>query len=427
MRVIIAGTQTGCGKTTVAVGLMAALRRRGLKVQGYKIGPDYIDPMFHRLATGRPSKNLDPWLCGTRHVKAAADAECAVIEGVMGLFDGATARVAKLLDVPVILVFDAWPIGGSAAALVKGFRDYDPAVRVVGSIANRVAGPGHERILRDAVPGIMGAIPMQPELGIPERHLGLETERAKPGAWLRRLASAIESHVDVDRILSLPGRRPAPTAGCVRPPIRARIGIAEDRAFSFYYSENLDAIQNAGGELVRFSLLEGNLPEIDALYIGGGYPELHADELARNRRMKRGVREAIRRGLPVYAECGGLMYLSESLVDARGRRHEMAGAIPGRVAVRPRLQNFGYAWATALRNGPVLRRGETIRGHQFHTSERIGPRELFSVRMVSRGAHREGFATSHVHASYVHAHFAGFPQIPRRLVEAAVYFRERNP
>jgi cobyrinic acid a,c-diamide synthase len=419
MNILIAGTETGCGKTTVAVGIMAALRRRGIDVRGYKVGPDYIDPMLHRLATGAPSINLDPWMCGSAYVKRAVRGPMAVIEGVMGLFDGSTAQVAQLLKAPVILVINAWTTGRSAAALVKGFREYDRNVRIAGVIANRVAGPGHERILRDAVPDLVGALPMDPRLAVPERHLGL---RMPSRSWLAHLAKEVETHIDLDRLVRIAGSASHKNEPVIRRRGTVPIGIAEDEAFNFYYSDNLSLLEEAGARLVRFSPLRSSMPRVAAVYLGGGFPEEHARGLARNRALVRALRESIRAGLPVYAECGGLMYLSDRLTDQSGRSYSMVGAVPGRIRMQDRLQHFGYSRAQALCDGLVLRRGESVRGHEFHHSDRIGPADLFRVTKLSGESRREGYASTNVHASYVHVHFASAPQIPRRFVRAAALF-----
>lgn len=430
MRIVIAGTETGCGKTTVAVGIMAALRRRGLPVQGYKVGPDYIDPMFHRAATGRPSINLDTWMCGAAYVRRAVTAPVAVVEGVMGLFDGAqgdrgsTAEAARLLGAPVVLVFNAWTTGRSAAALVKGFQEYDRRLTFAGAIANRVAGPGHERLLRESVPSLLGALPRDSDLRVPERHLGLFPE-AVEGRWVDRLAAAIERHVDLDRLIK-PSHRGAPVAAAPRK-AEVAIGIAQDEAFNFYYADNLSRLEKAGAGLVPFSPLRSKLPDVGGLYLGGGFPEIYGRELARNRKLLRTLRDAVRRGLPVFAECGGLMYLSDRLTDGRGRTYEMVGAVPGSVRMSDRLQHFGYSKATALQNGLAFRRGETVKGHEFHYSERRGPAGHFRVTKLSGESRREGFTSSNVHASYVHVHFAAAPRIPRRLVRAAAQFVRNSP
>jgi cobyrinic acid a,c-diamide synthase len=408
---VIAGPQTGVGKTTIAAGLMAALARRGYAVQGFKVGPDYIDPSYHRAATGRPGRNLDLWMCGRPAVRrsyARAAAEVNVVEGMMGLFDGSadgsgsTADLARTLVAPIVLVVDASGLAQSAGALVHGFATYEPSLQVAGVIFNRVAGEGHYEYLRRAVrvPSF-GWVPRDPSIALPERHLGLVPEGERP-IDVARLARVVAAHVDLDRLLErsrvtaprLPRRTTRPAS--------ATIAVASDEAFSFYYQDNLDALEAAGARLVTFSPLRGEWPEADALYLGGGFPELH-----RARRHRR-LAEAVRAGLPVYAECGGLMYLVQQ------------GLLPGRIEMGAELQHFGYTEAKAARDTVVVRRGRRVRGHEFHYSRWIRPR-VPAAWALARGP--EGYARGNVHASYVHLHFGGAPECAARFVESAARWR----
>jgi cobyrinic acid a,c-diamide synthase len=391
---VIAGPATGVGKTTLTLGLIRAFGRRGLRVQPFKIGPDYIDPLFHEAAAGRPSYTLDPWLMGeVRGTFERHDADVAIVEGVMGLYDGATARVARGLGLPVVLVVDVWAMGASAGALVRGFRP--DAV-----IFNRVAGPGHFEICRSATRApVLGYVAMDPSFRLPERHLGLALET-------RGRLPRIDVHVDLDALLRL-GRsrlRPAPVRPKRRP--RATVGVAKDDAFAFYYPENLELLEQAGARLAFFSPLQGEMPAADALFLGGGFPELHRF------RPHRRLRAAVRAGMPVYAECGGLMYLVDQ------------GLLPGRIEMTGRLQHFGYAEAEAVRDTVVVRRGQRVRGHQYHQSRwvRGGAPPVYRV-----GTRREGYARGNIHASYVHLHFAGAPECAARLVESAFQWRGRGP
>ncbi len=449
-RVLIAGPESGAGKTTVAVGLMAALAKRGLTVQPFKAGPDYIDPTYHTLATGRACRNLDTWLLKAPLIRgvfqaAAADAGIAVIEGVMGLFDGhagtnergSTAELAKLLRVPVILVVDASRMARSAAALVQGYAAFDPAVRIAGVVFNRVS-ERHCALLRGAlrrytdVPAL-GCLPPAPDLAIPERHLGLVP--AQEDGTVRRRIDALAAHVsrslDLARILRiarsapplplapLPGGRPA------APSAPVRIGVARDRAFHFYYQENLDLLRRYGAEIVEFSpLTDRALPEpLDALYLGGGFPEAFADRLAHNGALRRAVRRAVEAGLPTYAECGGLMYLAEALVDAEGRRHPMVGALPGTIRMTTRLQHFGYATLRPARETILAKADDPIRGHEFHYSAwdyQVPPSHAAYVVMKRREGRRlEGFARDNLLASYIHVHFLTNPRWARGFVASA--------
>ncbi|HVR87104.1 MAG TPA: cobyrinate a,c-diamide synthase [Planctomycetota bacterium] len=410
---VIAGTGSGVGKTTIATGLMAALAKQGCSVQGWKVGPDYIDPSYHALATGRPSRNLDTWMCSKGTVRKLFARSCTdvnVIEGVMGLFDGArggrgsTAEVAKLLGVPVILVVDAGGMAQSAGAIVHGFASYDPKLQVAGVIFNRVAGEGHYEYLKESVRvPALGWVAREPSIALPERHLGLvPAGERKPN--VENLAEVVARHLDLGLLrklsrLAIPDR----PAMKVRP-ANATIGYAWDEAYTFYYQDNLDQLRAEGAHLVPFSpLRDPALPEVDLLYFGGGFPEVFEEALRANTAMVRSVREWRK---PLYAECGGLMYLS------------MAGAIPGQIRMTDRLQNFGYTEATALVDTPLLNAGETVRGHEFHYSAWDGPANAYRVR--KRGKDRvEGYASGNILASYVHVHFASKPGLARRLVAVA--------
>jgi cobyrinic acid a,c-diamide synthase len=410
---VIAGTQSGVGKTTIATGLMAALAKQGCSVQGWKVGPDYIDPSYHALATGRPSRNLDTWMCSKPTVRKLFARSCShvnVIEGVMGLFDGAldgkgsTAEVARVLGVPVILVVDARSMAQSAGALVHGFATYDPAVRLAGVIFNRVASEGHYEYLRKSVrvPSL-GWVAREPSIAMPERHLGLvPAGERKPD--IEKLADVVSRHIDLGRLRKLSRLASPDRPGMRGRAVKATIGYALDEAFTFYYQDNLDQLRAEGAELVPFSpLRDPALPRVDLLYFGGGFPEVFEETLRANTSMVQSVRQW--RKL-IYAECGGLMYLS------------MAGAIPGQIRMTDRLQNFGYAEATALVDTPLLKAGETVRGHEFHYSTWDGPANAYRVR--KRGKERvEGYASGNILASYVHVHFASKPSLARRLVAAA--------
>ena len=410
---MIAGTQTGVGKTTIAAGLMAAFVRRGHSVQGFKVGPDYIDPSFHRRATGRPGRNLDLWMCpepAVRRLYARAAADVNIVEGMMGLFDGAadgrgsTADVAKALEAPVILVVDASGLAQSAGAVVHGYATYDPALQVAGVIFNRVAGAGHYEYLRRSVRlPCFGWVERDASIALPERHLGLVPESERP-IDPARLGRVVGEHLDLDRLLERAWvRTPQPLRDRKRP-ATVTIGIASDEAFSFYYQDNLDALEAAGARIVPFSPLRGELPEVDALYLGGGFPELH--RIRRHRRL----REAVGAGMPVYAECGGLMYLVGQ------------GLIPGRIEMTSELQGFGYKEARAARDTVIVRRGRRLRGHEFHHSTWIRPR-VPAAWSLARGP--EGYARKNIHASYVHLHFGGAPECALRFVDSAGVWRGR--
>jgi cobyrinic acid a,c-diamide synthase len=439
-RIVVAGTSSGAGKTSVACGLIGALRARGLTVQGFKVGPDYIDPSYHALAAGRPGRNLDAFLSGpeliaplVRHGGAGADV--AVIEGVMGLFDGAsgrgelasTAQVAKLLDAPVLLVVDAAAMARSAAAIVHGYRTFDPDVDVAGVVFNRVGSDHHEQLLREAVEPlgvpVVGALRRDERVTAPERHLGLvpAVEReARTRDALAALASAVEAHVDLDEVARLARAAPATGGPAWSPetgeePINARIAIAGGAAFSFQYQENLELLRAAGAELAPFDPLRDEaLPEgAGALLLAGGFPEVFGAELAANAPLRAQVAAFARSGRPVLAECGGLLYLAEELDG-----HAMCGALPARARMTKRL-SLGYREATAATATPWLAAGERVRGHEFHYTQVEGDGAP-AWTLAARGTERpDGFVSGGVQASYLHVHWAAHPDLARRFARAA--------
>jgi cobyrinic acid a,c-diamide synthase len=446
--VVVAGVASGVGKTSITLGLLAALRRRGLAVQALKVGPDFIDPGLHALVTGRPSYNLDGWLGGRERVlaaaaRAAAGADVAIVEGVMGCFDGvdgrsedgSTAQVAKWLGAPVVLVLDAGALARSAGAVALGFARFDPALRVAGVIANRVGGAAHARMVFDAIAAAgdalpLGAIAYAADLAMPERHLGLHTaaDGALTPELIGRLGDAVEQGVDLDRLLALAAPLPAAPAPPHVPAPRARIGVARDAAFQFYYAENLDLLREAGAELVSWSpLADADLPEVDGLYLGGGYPELHAAALADNGAMRKAVRRFAEAGRPIYGECGGLMFLAESLEDLEGRVHPMAGVLPAAVRMRDHGLTLGYAEVTLASATPLGAAGTVVRGQEFHAST-LGPvppsvTRAYRVRPPGGGERAEGYLIGRALLSYVHLYFASHPGVAPALVDACAAAR----
>ncbi|MDX6647720.1 MAG: cobyrinic acid a,c-diamide synthase [Miltoncostaeaceae bacterium] len=440
-RIVVAGTHSGVGKTTVATGLMAAFAGRGLEVAGFKVGPDFIDPSYHALATGRPGRNLDAFLSGPELIAplllhGAEGADVAVIEGVMGLFDGkagggelaSTAQVARLLEAPVVLVVDASAMARSAAAVVHGFATFDPGLRLAGVILNRVGSDGHEVMLREALAPleipVLGAIRRSADLRAPERHLGLvpAVERAAQGReQVAALGAAMGAALDLDLLLALarsarplddlPWEPPA----WEWPPVR--VAIASGPAFSFRYRENLESLEAAGAELCEFDPLRDEaLPEgAEALYLGGGFPEVYAAELAENRPLRQEVAALAAAGLPVAAECGGLLYLAREL-DGR----EMCGVLPASARMTDRL-TLGYREAVAAADSPLCSRGQRVRGHEFHYSAVVDVEPASPAwRLQAGGGEREeGFVVGRVHASYLHTHWAGAAALPARLVRSA--------
>ena len=433
-RLVVAGTNSGVGKTTVATGLMAALRRRGVKVAAAKVGPDFIDPGYHSLATGRPPRNLDAWICGADAIaplaaRAGAGADVLVVEGVMGLFDGpsSTAEVAGLLDAPVVLVVDAAAMSGSVAAVVHGFTSFDPTLRMAGVVLNRVGSDGHEALLRDAlaplgVP-VLGVLRRDDALVWRDRHLGLVPVVEQPVAVeksLLRLADAVERGVDLDAVMQVASAAPGvaalpdpPAARPVAPGVR--IAVAGGRAFSFTYPDNLELLEQAGAELVPFDPLhDPALPEgVRGLVAGGGFPEVYAQALADNRPLLADVaRKVHQKLLATWAECGGLLWLARSL-DGR----PLAGVVPAEARMTDRL-TLGYRTATATRDCPLAAAGGVLKGHEFHYSAVEPGGDGFDLEgRFGRGP--GGWLTPTLAASYLHLHLGAAPQVAERFVGVA--------
>jgi cobyrinic acid a,c-diamide synthase len=440
---VVAGTHSGAGKTTVMLGILAALSRRGLAVQGFKVGPDFIDPSFYQALTGREGENLDSWMTGSGGVRriyqtATGGADLAVIEGVMGLFDGAspvtdessTAEIAKLLNLPVVLVIDARSMARSVAALVKGFTEFDPRLRFAGIILNRVGSAKHFELLTQALAAttaipVLGYLPKEREFSLAERHLGLVPyyEDSQLAERLAGLAEWFEKTVAVDRLIAA-FAHPSLDSPPALPPVapldrRVRIGVARDRAFGFYYQENWRLLRRAGAELVPFSpLSDATLPAgLDGLYLGGGYPELFAAELAANQALLEQIKELIARGKPVYAECGGLIYLARSLRVGE-RSFPMLGVLDLEVELGARLAALGYIEVSAAADNILLAQGETARGHEFHYTRICGGAEQADAYRSARGE-RLGFRRGNLLASYVHLHFGSNPGMAERWVRIA--------
>ncbi len=456
-RLMVAGTSSGVGKTTVTLALIALLRRRGLRVQPFKGGPDFLDTTHHTRIAGRPARNLDTWMLRpevNRDIfrRALIGADAAIVEGMMGLFDGkealteigSSAEIAKLLDLPVLLVADAAKSARSLAATVLGFELFDPALSLAGVILNRVGGERHAALLTSAIHGscrtrVLGWLPREPRMAIAERHLGLHGadlalgDDAEVKQQLDLLASMAEQHFDTKALLELGGDLAAferDLAEAEPPALRplVRIGVARDAAFSFYYEDNLDLLRAAGAEIVPFSPMDDAAlpPELDALYLGGGYPELHARELSRNHSML-GELRAFVANRPIYAECGGMLYLSESLTTSDGTAWPMAGALPLRFEMTPRLVDFGYVSVTLTQDTLLGPAGTELRGHSFHYSRISEPAALrtsYDVRFSISGKQvQEGFLYHGILATYVHLHFRTQPAVAANFVAAALRSR----
>jgi len=447
---LVSGIASGVGKTTVALAMMSGLRRRGLAVQPFKCGPDFLDTGHHTRICGRKARNLDTWMLteeANRRVlqNAARGADVLVAEGMMGLFDGksgntetgSTAEIAKLLKLPVVLVVDAAKTARSIAAVVLGFEMFDPELRLAGVILNRVATERHYDMLRAAIETscktkVLGWMPRDPAIAIPERHLGLQgaAEAAiEDNAAVDTLAALAEKFFDLDRLLELQcGLEFAEDRDLgmktPRPEESVRIGVPSDHAFSFYYEDNLDLLREQGAEIIRFSPLnDRHLPgELDGLYLGGGYPELHAEQLSSNRMMIEDVRAFAVSGRPIYAECGGMIYLSESLSTVEGANYAMAGILPLSIQMTGKLVKFGYVTVEFTDDCLLGSMGTTVRGHSFHYSSIISRGEVatsYRVQYSMSGKEEfEGFGKDNVLASYVHLHLRANPTIARDFVTA---------
>ncbi len=455
--VIITAPASGSGKTTVTAGLIGALRSRGLRVAPFKVGPDYIDPSYHAVAAGRDCLNLDGWLLDEdallqSYARATSNADIAVIEGVMGLFDGvagdddtgSAAHIARLLGAPVIVVLDAQAMARTAAALLQGLRDFDPRLAVAGVIFNRVGSSAHADMLRDAVTQtssirVLGHVLRDDALHLPERHLGLiPTNEREISAWLAEVRARIEATVDVEKVLALassytcksPVMHTRPPV--VQPDARApTIAVARDEAFSFIYPANLALLEEAGARVAFFSPLhEDDLPpNTHALMLCGGFPELYASQLSANQAMRAAIARSAASGMPIYAECGGLMVLTEALVDQSGATHPMCGVFRGQSTMTPRLK-MGYRSARARDDSWLWHAGEEIRAHEFHYSEwqrcnDVNP-PVYDV-LPSRyqaSTRTDGARIYNVIASYMHIHFLSMPELAQRFARAARAWRD---
>ena len=445
---VLAGTGSGCGKTTVTLGLLKLLQQRGLRVQPYKVGPDYLDTGWHTALCGVPSRNLDgfmlpPAILNALFCEHMQQADIAVIEGVMGLYDGygtdpnycSSAAMAKQLGCPVILLVDGKAVSTSIAATVMGFQHFDPSLNIAGVIVNRVNSDSHFQLLKSAIERycalpVLGYVPRAEGVSLPERHLGLVTARESTldsQPWLD-FAAGLERTLDIDRLLALSELAELPAGEWPSTPLSGEgltLALADDEAFNFYYPDNLALLERAGVTIVRFSPLHDSvLPDCQMLWLGGGYPELHARALAVNTPMLEQLRAAHRRGVAIYAECGGLMYLGSTLEDAQGDIHAMADILPGASKMGKRLTRFGYCEAQAERQTLLAAPGEILRGHEFHYSD-------FSAQLPATMACRKtrdgavlqqwqgGWQIGNTFASYLHLHFSQRPAMLNHWFAAA--------
>lgn len=446
-RIVVAAVSSGGGKTTVVTGLLSALRQKGLKVQSYKVGPDYIDPGYHRLASGYPAHNLDSWLMPEDKlreifIRTSKEADISVVEGVMGLYDGgrsgvsSTAEIAKLLDAPVVLVIDAKSMGASAAAIALGFREYDPQVKLAGVILNRLGSDTHRLMIEKAMQEIgipvLGAIKRDDSLAMPERHLGLlpVEENQRELEAVEAIGRAVVSQTDLVSIIRLADKAGemelADDSNAVTEDDKiVTIAVARDDAFSFYYPESLRILEKSGARIILFSpLKDKKLPFCDGVILGGGFPEMFAEALRCNYTMLESIKNAAESGMPIYSECGGFMYLTQAMIDFDGIEHTMAGVLPCRVQMNKKLQMVGYVSVEMNTDTVLGPKGTRLHGHEFHFSSEIIPekdcrdRAFTFTRMRNNAVYQAGYAWKNVLGSYLHLHFAGCP-------EAADYFVEK--
>jgi cobyrinic acid a,c-diamide synthase len=438
---LIAGTHSGCGKTTVTLGVMAALARRGLEVQPFKCGPDFIDPSLHRMVTGRVSRNLDVRMCGADWVRQSFARHCpvagiAVVEGVMGLFDGgegSAATLATTLELPVLLVIDVRSAAESVAAVVHGFATLDPALTLAGVICNRIGSDTHRQMVEEAIQRhcavpVLGCLPRSEEVSIPSRHLGLHMGEEHPlaGEGVERLIELIETHLDLDLLLQIAaerrgGQEEVAEAHPMAQGERVRIGVARDAAFCFYYQDNLDLLHAAGADLVFFSpLTDSDLPPgLHGLYLGGGYPELHTRQLSDNTSMRAQIRVFAEAGRPVYGECGGFMYLCRSIADLEGNEYAMTSLYPFAARMQTRLRSLGYRQPQVERDCLLAPAGTVLHGHEFHysTIDTDGLAVPAAYRLTD--GRPEGFvAHGNTLAGYIHLHWGRTPEAAAQFVRA---------
>lgn len=449
-RIMIAGIGSGTGKTTVSLGLMYALKRCHHKVQPFKVGPDYIDPGLHSCACKQNAHNLDSWVMtpeviGTVFARNARDADISIIEGVMGLFDGyrgerikgSSAHVALILKTPIILVINVYSLSQSCVALVKGFMDYEPGVTIKGVVLNQASlfhrewvAPNLEKELGIKV---LGCIPRQESISIPERHLGLlpAAEHSGLELHLQKIADLAEEHLDLEQVLALANEAVPLDLNCAK--LRTKksiaIGVARDQAFSFYYQDSLDYLEELGADLRFFSPLDDeSLPEAAGIYLGGGFPEMHLDRLSGNIGMKKDLQQAHLRGMPILAEGGGMIYLSELIKDWQGKEWQGVGIVPAETHMTEQLQQLGYIEATALADTVIVEKGQVLKGHEFHYSSMKGlsPADnAFSLKGgKTKGLRREGYAKGSLLASYIHLQLRANPQAAHSFVKACRLYKE---
>lgn len=457
-RVILAGTNSGVGKTTLTLGLILALKKRGLKVQPFKAGPDYIDPSYHTFISGKNCRNLDTWMLSDDAVlelfqRQAALCDISIVEGVMGLYDGfgasekgSSAHLAKILRAAVILVVDARAMSRSAAAVVLGYKKFDRAVDLKGVILNNIGSPAHYRSIKYAIEKntglpVLGFLPKDTDLILSERHLGLiPAQEKKPlDTFLKRAAKLTENNIDLNALIAMArSARPLPDFTkklFAQEPVQVKtnIALAKDAAFNFYYQDNLDILRHHGANIIEFSPLKDKAVPRRAcgLYIGGGFPELFAAELAKNIALKNDILRRAKEGLPVYAECGGLMYLVKNIVDFRNKNFSMAGVFDSSVKMNDRLAALGYVDIEVTKRNILSNKASRIRAHVFHWSYLSGlPKKTdfaYRVKKSGREPVMDGLLKWNVLASYAHLHFGANLEFAKNFIRnCSIYAKKKN-
>ncbi|MBM4762977.1 cobyrinate a,c-diamide synthase [Bacillus sp. B15-48] len=454
-RLVIAGTGSGVGKTTCTIGIMAALQQKGYTVQGFKCGPDYIDPSYHTAVTGRVSRNLDSWMFSHDTVRemlsrASSGADISIIEGVMGFYDGksplnntgSTAEISMITESPVLLIVNCASMARSAAAIVKGFQMLSTGPNIIGVIANRVGSISHFELVKAAIEQecdvpVIGYLKKETNIELPSRHLGLipAIERGELTPFFEKLGGLISETIDVDRLYEL-AKAPELTYKSTnffeqRPDKGVSIAVAKDEAFNFYYQENLELLEAYGARLIYFSPLHGEeVPaEANGLYIGGGFPEEFAGQLASEEKAKQSIRSAVLRGLPTLAECGGFMYLTQSISSSSGEEYPMVGLIPGKVKMQNKLAALGYREIFGTEGNFLISENDSAKGHEFHYSAfgSVGEEIRHAYETQSRfSKKREGYLSGNLVAGYTHFHFASNPKLVKRWVEACVQHKQKG-
>ncbi len=453
-RIMIAATHSGAGKTTITSGIMRALKDRGLKVQPYKVGPDYIDTGYHKQASGLDSHNIDEFILSKDEIRNifcvyAKKSDISIIEGVMGVYDGyqadsdycSSASMAKILDCPVILVIDARAMAGSAAALVKGFVDFDKELDIQGVILNNVSSENHYEILKKAIEKnvnvkVVGRIPKNSDIALPSRHLGLvmQSELDDSDYKLQTMADLVVKYIDLEAIIKISKSKSTweATRNVKKNDKNLTLAVAYDRAFNFYYPDTLNLLELAGIDLKFFSPInDSKLPKCDGIYFGGGYPEIFAKELSQNRAMRESVKEAAENKMPIYGECGGLMYLGDYLIDSDGNKFDMTGILSGYSKMSAKLQQFGYCQGKLNEDTIIGKKEQIVRGHEFHHSEFITDlKPVYSMeKELSNCSIRTwsgGYIYKNTFGTYLHTHFASDYNLIYKLCSALEEYSELN-